>query len=76
MYYFQYASFITGGIDSTPGTLADTLLSDGSYKLGYLAFVRLVGTVYFKKHSSGFVTDSPRTHFANFMDQHLTSEQQ
>ena len=75
-YYFQYASFITGGIDSTPGTLAHTLLSDGSYKLGYLAFVRLVGTVYFKKHSSGFVTDSPRTHFANFMDQHLTSEQQ
>ena len=74
-YYFQYASFITEGVNSTPGTLADVSLSDGSYKLGYLAFVHLVGTVYFKKHSSGFFTDSPSSHFANFTDQHLTIEQ-
>ena len=67
-YYFQYASFIIAGIDSIPGTLADVSLYDGSYKLGYLAFVRLVGTVYFKKHSSGFVTDSPSIHFSKFID--------
>lgn len=74
-YYFQYASFIIAGIDSTPGTLADVSLYDGSYKLGYLAFVHLVGIVYFKKHSSGFVTDSPSIHFSKFIDHNLTSKQ-
>ena len=48
----MYASFITG-ITAT-GTLGfDSLES------GYYAFIRLVGTIYFKKHSTGFNTQSP-----------------
>ena len=31
-------------------------------------FVRLVGTVYFKKHASGFDTPSPSSHFLQFAD--------
>ena len=34
-YFFQYASFITGGNETHPGTLADIGLEDGSYKRGY-----------------------------------------
>ena len=67
-YFFQYASFITAGSSyhsSTAGTLADTDL-DSNYELGYLAFLRLVGTVYFKKYSTGFDTRSPVSHFMRF----------
>ena len=67
-YFFQYASFITAGSShhsSTAGTLADTDL-DSSYESGYLAFFRLVGTVYFKKYSTGFDTRSPFSHFMKF----------
>ena len=39
-YLIQYASFITGGQQPMPGTL-----SDSSNSLGFLAFMRLVGTV-------------------------------
>ena len=34
----------------------------------FLTFVRLVGTVYFKKHASGFDTPSPSSHFLQFAD--------
>ena len=51
------ASFISSS-DEFPGSLADTALHDGSYKHGFLAFIRLVGIVYFKNHSSGFNTTS------------------
>ena len=66
-YFFQYASFITSGSyhSSTEGTLADTDL-DSNYQLGYLAFLRLVGTIYFKKYSTGFDTPSPASHFMTF----------
>ena len=50
-YFFQYASFITAGSShhsSTAGTLADIHL-DSNYESGYLAFLRLVGTIYLKK---------------------------
>ena len=70
-YFFQYATFITAGSShnqSTAGTLADTDL-DGNYELGYLAFLRLIGTVYFKKYSTGFDTKSPVTHFMSFASQ-------
>ena len=63
-YFFQYASFITGG--EQPGTLADTQLNERSYKLGFLAFMRLIGTVYFKKHATGFNTSSSFAHFIQF----------
>lgn len=69
-YFFQYASFITSGEGETCGTLADTSLNDTS--LGFMAFMRLVGTVYFKKHASGFDVTSPATHFLKFIDPSCT----
>ncbi len=75
-YFFQYASFITGGSETHPGTLADIGLEDGSYKCGYLAFIRLVGTTYLKKFASGFETNSPSTYFTTCVQQDTTPEQQ
>ena len=63
-YFFQYATFITSGLNhSTPGTLADVGLLDNSHQLGYLSFIRLVGTAYHKLHSTGFNTHSPENHY-------------
>ena len=75
-YFYQYASFISSGDETTPGTLADTALQDEVYQQGYLSFIRLIGTVYFKKHSSGFETPSPVAHFKKFSDPSLTVQQQ
>ena len=61
-YFFQYASFISGA--NANGSLSDIR----DYKKGFLAFMRLVGTVYFKKHASGFDTPSPSSHFLQFAD--------
>jgi len=63
-YFFQYASFITSG--NPEGTLADTVLEDNIFETGYLAFLRLVGTVYFKKYATAFKMQSPATHFIQF----------
>ena len=41
-------------------------LEGENFKLGFLAFVRLVGTVYYKKHNSGFDTSSPAQYFLQF----------
>ena len=46
-YFFQHASFITGA--NAQGSLADTDLHTENYKQGFLAFLRLVGTIYYKK---------------------------
>ena len=74
-YFFQYASFITGGDQpNTPGTLANNKLDD-DYKIGFLAFIRLIGVVYFKKHVSGFDTPSPIAHFSKFINPNLTTKQ-
>lgn len=62
-YFLQYSSFISG---SGAGTLADTSLVDNKYKVGLLAFLRLVGSVYFKKYSSGFDVQSPEAYFRSF----------
>ena len=72
---FQYAAFITAGNDlDTPGTLADTQLEQDKYKLGYLAFIRLV---YFKKHSSGFQIQCPQAHILQrFKDENLSIKEQ
>ena len=76
-YLYQYSSFITAGNDpNTPGTLADVQFDSDQYKLGYLAFIRLIGTVYFKKYSSGFQTQSPSEHFSKFKDKGLTVQEQ
>ena len=45
-------------------TLADT--SHDLIQCGFLAFVRLIGTVYFKKHFAAFKIDSPRTYLNSF----------
>ena len=66
-YFFQFASFITGA--NAQGSLMNIQLQGGIYKQGFLAFLRLVGTVYFKKHASGFNTPSPASHFMGFQMQ-------
>ncbi len=66
-YFLQHASFICG--NEHQGTLADTGLA---HEHGYLAFVRMIGTLYFKKHSTGFDTPSPAHHFSTFCDPNLT----
>ena len=50
--FYQHASFITG--DGSKGRLSDC--SPLSKEQGYLAFLRLIGTIYFKKHYSAFVS--------------------
>ena len=50
--FYQHAAFITG--DETKGRLSDCSTSD--IRQGYLAFLRLIGTLYFKKHYSAFVS--------------------
>ena len=58
---FQHAAFITGGLDP-PGSLAQLTSPENSH-MGFLAFVRLVGCAYFKKHLSGFKFDTPEASF-------------
>ena len=61
--FFQHASFINS---VSQGTLASTC--DTSRELGFFSFVRLIDTVYFKKHLSLFTYDSPRGLFNSFPD--------
>ena len=63
-YFFQCVAFITGR--KSQGSLADTDLEGENYKNGFLAFLRLIGTVYFKKHAIAFETPSPANHFLKF----------
>ena len=68
--FFQYCSFITSGCNAqTPGTLADTDVEDANINLGFLAFLRLLGVVYFKKHLRAFDVDIPLSHFRRFTQQ-------
>lgn len=53
---FQYAKFITGG-SNPPGSLACVSQEDSI--LEKLAFMRLVGCAYFKKHLPGFKHSTP-----------------
>lgn len=48
--FFQHAKFISSS--QAPGSLHDT--SKGNN--GYLSFIRLVGTCYFKKHLAAFIS--------------------
>ena len=56
-HFFQNAWFITCSQD-IPGTLADT--GHDQMEEGFLSFIRLLGTVYFKKHLAEFTLDTPR----------------
>ena len=64
-YFYQHAEFISSGKYNLPGTLADVDIEGNKINSGFLAFLRLVGTVYFKRHSSGFST-TPDRHFNEF----------
>ena len=61
---------------STPGTLSDVKLINNEHTSGFLAFLRLIGTVYFKLHSTGFDSNSPATYYHSFSDLNLTVQEQ
>ena len=58
--FFQHVSFIN---DVSNGTLASTCDTSREW---FLSFIRLIGTVYFKKHLSIFKYDCPRGLFNSF----------
>lgn len=57
---FQHANFITGGSDPI-GSLANVTPQNAD--MGLLAFIRLVGSAYFKKHLTGFKHTTPEALF-------------
>lgn len=77
-YFYQYASFITGGTDTstTPGSLGTNKFQVTNWEQGYLAFLRLVGTVYFKKYCSGFSIRCPEQHYVTFNHLGLSAKEQ
>ncbi len=54
-YFYQNAEFITSGT-TVPGTLEDIELENNQYDLGFLAFIRLVGSTYFRKKQNRIFT--------------------
>lgn len=60
---FQHCSLINENSVSCPGTLVDT---GDTKERGFLAFVRLVGTAYYKKHVFCFQFASPRAILNSF----------
>jgi len=58
--FFQYASFIAGGIDP-PGSIGEFSLDTQSPSM--LSFLRLVGCAYLKKHPSAFELQTPEELF-------------
>ena len=65
--FFQNAEFIAGESQYTQGSLSDTLLQNDVRKQGFLSFICLIGTVYFKKHATAFESNSPESHFNSFI---------
>ena len=61
--FFQHAAFITGKTTFTHESLSDTSISNQGHTQGFLAFLRLIGTVYYKKNVN---TNSPESHFQSF----------
>ena len=55
-----------------PGTLADI---DPDNDNGFLAFIHLVGTMYFKRYNTGFKTTSPEAYYRTFVSSHSIKEQ-
>lgn len=64
--FYQYAEFISSGLGNTPGTLSDVNLEQDNFNTGFLAFLRLVGVVYFKKYALAFSSTTPVIHFNTF----------
>ena len=71
--FFENAWFITG-TQKFPGTLADT--APGRKEQGFLSFIRLIGTVYFKKHVVEFSHTTPRALHASLTQHGLDHVQQ
>ena len=65
--FFQYAQFITGHTRYTKVSLADTSMENNIHEHGFLAFLRLIGTVYFKRHANAFEYDTPESHYKSFL---------
>ena len=68
--FFQHASFIAGS--NMPGSLQNT--SQSNKDIGFLSFIRLVGTFYFKKHLNAFVAlkgHKTPTHLYNSLEASL-----
>ena len=72
--FFLHAEFTPG--ESQQGSLSDTLLDNDVHKQGFLAFLRLIGTVYFKKHATAFESNSPESHFKSFITSSTDFEEQ
>ena len=72
-HFFQHANFITGKDIEGKGTLAEI---GNEYQKGFLAFLRLIGSVYFKKHATCFETPTPASHFAKFVTATCTRTEQ
>ena len=70
--FFQHAEFICGA--NMPGCLHHTL--PHNRESGFLAFIRFIGTCYFKKHLPAFITlyghETPK-HLYNSIDSSLQS---
>ena len=65
--FYQHAQFITGFTQYTEGSLADTHMENNTHERGFLAFLQLIGTVYFKKHANAFEYDTPESHYKSFL---------
>jgi hypothetical protein len=72
-HFFQHANFITGKDIEGKGTLAEI---GNEYQKGFLAFLRLIGSVYFKKHATCFETPTPASHFSKFVTATCTCTEQ
>ena len=62
--FFQYASFISAG-SSPPGVLNKIVN-------GFLAFLRLVGCLYYKRYASAFSDRSPVNFFKSFSGENIS----
>jgi hypothetical protein len=69
-HFYQNATFITG--NNHAGCLFDT--TTDTKKEGFLAFLRLIGTIYYKKYASGFEATSP-AHLFNQTDPAKSEEE-
>lgn len=61
---FQHSEFVNANTPELPGTLAS--MKQENKGDGFLAFVRLVGTVYYIKHLASFPHDSSRSSLNSF----------
>lgn len=71
-YFYQHADFICSEGEQTLGTLAHTGPDLMELNTGFLSFIRLVGTAYFKKYAHAFAASSPKTHFMQLYDSSIT----